>query len=75
MLFQRRKKFIPYGKQNIKVRDIFSVLRVLKSNLITQGPEVEKYSRRAISLPIYPQLSLNDQKYVINKFLKALYMY
>ena len=31
---------IPYGKQNISKEDIDSVLSILKSDWITQGPNV-----------------------------------
>ena len=31
---------IPYSKQDLTDRDISEVTRVLKSDLITQGPEV-----------------------------------
>ena len=36
---------IPYNKQFIDKSDIKSVLKVLKSNLITQGPNVEKFEK------------------------------
>ncbi len=32
-----------YGKQSIDWRDIISILKVLKSNFLTQGPEVKKF--------------------------------
>ena len=34
---------IPYGKQNISKEDIDSVLSILKSDWITQGPHVKKF--------------------------------
>ena len=34
---------IPYSKQDLTDRDIAEVTRVLKSDLITQGPEVEAF--------------------------------
>ena len=37
---------IPYGKQNINKNDINSVIRVLKSNLITQGPLVPLFENK-----------------------------
>lgn len=36
-------EFIPYSRQNIAPEDIEAVVRVLKSPLITQGPEVERF--------------------------------
>ena len=36
-------KPIPYGKQNITEEDIKSVIDVLKSNFLTQGPEIEHF--------------------------------
>ena len=35
-----QNKFIPYGRQEINNEDIASVLEVLKSDFITQGPKV-----------------------------------
>jgi len=35
--------FIPYGKQFIDENDIKSVINTLKSEYITQGPEIEKF--------------------------------
>ena len=37
---------INYGLQSINKKDIDSVVRVLKSNLLTQGPIVEKFERK-----------------------------
>ena len=36
---------IPYGRQNITDKDIESVVDVLKSDFITQGPIVEKFEK------------------------------
>jgi UDP-4-amino-4,6-dideoxy-N-acetyl-beta-L-altrosamine transaminase len=36
-------KPIPYGKQNITEEDIKSVIDVLKSDFLTQGPEIEHF--------------------------------
>lgn len=36
-------KPIPYGKQNITEEDIHSVIDVLKSDFLTQGPEIENF--------------------------------
>ncbi len=35
--------FIPYGRQKIDKSDIDSVIKVLKSDFITQGPKVEEF--------------------------------
>ncbi len=35
--------FIPYGRQDIDDKDIESVVKVLKSSFLTQGPMVEKF--------------------------------
>ncbi len=35
-------------------------------------PEAEAYYRQAISLPIYPELSFEDQQYVVNSLSEAL---
>ena len=37
---------IPYGKQYIDQKDIKSVIKVLKSNLITQGPLVPIFEKK-----------------------------
>ena len=37
---------INYGKQSINNQDIKSVLKVLKSNYLTQGPSVELFEKR-----------------------------
>ena len=39
---------IPYGKQDISIEDINSVLETLKSEFITQGPKVEKFEKKII---------------------------
>ncbi len=40
-----KRKFIPYGRQDISLRDIYSVFKVLKRDLITQGPEIESFEK------------------------------
>ena len=40
------KNFIPYGKQNIDENDIKEVVRVLKSDHLTQGPIVGKFEEK-----------------------------
>ena len=34
-----------YGKQSINQDDIKSVVKVLKSNLLTQGPQIDLFKR------------------------------
>ena len=36
---------IPYGKHNINQKDIDAVVETLKSDFLTQGPEVEKFEK------------------------------
>lgn len=38
-------KPIPYGRQDITEQDIQEVIRVLKGDLITQGPEIPKFEK------------------------------
>ena len=40
---------IPYGKQDINQNDIDAVLKVLKSDFLTQGPQVPKFERKISS--------------------------
>ena len=39
------KKIIPYGRQNITKSDINSVVQILKSDYLTQGPELIKFEK------------------------------
>ena len=39
------KKIIPYGRQNISQSDIDSVVEILKSDYLTQGPKVIKFEK------------------------------
>lgn len=41
-------KFIPYGRQEILQEDIDSVIEVLKSPLITQGPKIEEFEAKIV---------------------------
>jgi dTDP-4-amino-4,6-dideoxygalactose transaminase len=36
---------IPYGRQNITVKDIEAVVQVLKSDYLTQGPKIPLFER------------------------------
>lgn len=40
------KKFLPYGRQWLDENDIRAVIRVLKSNWLTQGPKVEEFEKQ-----------------------------
>ena len=40
------KRIIPYGRQNVSEKDIKSVLNVLKSDFLTQGPIVHQFEKR-----------------------------
>ncbi|EKE02076.1 MAG: hypothetical protein ACD_20C00429G0013 [uncultured bacterium] len=37
------KKIYPYGKQSISLKDIFEVIKVLKSSWLTQGPKIKEF--------------------------------
>lgn len=39
-------KIIPYSRQNLDHKDINSVIKVLKSSFLTQGPEVLKFEKK-----------------------------
>ena len=41
--FSSDKNYIPYGKQNINNCDIEAIVKVLKSNYLTQGPLVGNF--------------------------------
>jgi UDP-4-amino-4,6-dideoxy-N-acetyl-beta-L-altrosamine transaminase len=41
--------FIPYGRQDIRPEDIAAVTRVLQSDFLTTGPEIEKFERAIAS--------------------------
>ena len=42
----KKKSFIPYGHQWIDEEDIASVVEVLRSDWITQGPKVDEFERK-----------------------------
>ena len=39
------RKYIPYGRQDISDEDISQAIKVLRSDYLTQGPEVPKFER------------------------------
>ena len=42
--------FIPYGKQNINQADVDAVVDVLKSDFLTQGPQVPAFEKSVAQL-------------------------
>ncbi len=40
------ERFIPYGRQSIDEDDISEVVKVLKSDFITQGPKIQEFENR-----------------------------
>lgn len=38
--------YIPYGRQDVTENDIEEVVKVLRSNFLTQGPKVEEFEKR-----------------------------
>ena len=43
-------KFIPYGRQDISKSDIKSILSVLKSDFLTQGPKVVEFENKVAQM-------------------------
>ena len=37
---------IPYSRQSVDKKDIASVVKILKSNFLTQGPKVEEFEKK-----------------------------
>ena len=42
MIF-KQKRFLPYGRHNLTKKDIFNVIKVLRSSNLTQGESVPKF--------------------------------
>ena len=61
-------EFIPYGTQDINNEDIKAVNLVLKSDFLTQGPEIKKFEE-AISAKVHAKYSL-----ACNSATSALHM-
>ena len=38
-------KYVPYGKQDVTENDINEVIKVLRSDFLTQGPKVEEFEK------------------------------
>ena len=62
------KRYLPYGKQNITKNDINAVLKVLKSDFITQGPILPKFENE-ISEKVNSQYSI-----AVNSATSALHI-
>ncbi|RJR30238.1 UDP-4-amino-4,6-dideoxy-N-acetyl-beta-L-altrosamine transaminase [Candidatus Microgenomates bacterium] len=43
------QKLIPYGRQTIDAQDIRAVVKVLKSDFLTQGPTIERFEKAVAS--------------------------
>jgi len=43
MIFEKTEKYLPYSRQDISIGDIKCVLKVLRSQYITQGPVVDEF--------------------------------
>lgn len=43
---QKERLFIPYGRQDVSEKDIKTVVDVLRSDYITQGPTIQKFERK-----------------------------
>ncbi len=44
-MFWNKKKIIPYGRHKVKREDIREVVKVLKSDFLTQGPKVKEFEQ------------------------------
>ena len=44
-LFIKMSKILPYSQQALDKSDINNVVKVLRSNFITQGPEINKFEK------------------------------
>jgi dTDP-4-amino-4,6-dideoxygalactose transaminase len=57
-------EFIPYGTQDINNEDIKAVNLVLKSDFLTQGPEIKKFEE-AISAKVHAKYSLGRRQILL----------
>ena len=53
---------IPYGKQDINQTDIESVINILQSDFLTQGPQV----------PLFHTMAIEEQDKIVAMLRKAL---
>ena len=58
---------VNYGKHYVDKKDIKSVIRVLKSNYLTQGPLISKFEKQLKEKLVqnFALLSLMDQRHYI----------
>ena len=40
-----QERFLPYSRQNLDKNDIEAVKKVLKSNFLTQGPQIQEFEK------------------------------
>ena len=60
------KNFIPYGKQKITEEDINSVVKVLRSDFITQGDKVPEFEQLiCMELQNYVQINFLLQQIIL----------
>jgi len=43
-----KSKFIPYGRQDITEEDIEAVIKVLRSDFLTQGPSIPAFEEKLL---------------------------
>lgn len=43
---KKKEEKIPYGKQSIDSKDVFSVIKTLRSDWLTQGPKIPEFEER-----------------------------
>lgn len=43
---KKRETYLPYGKQQIDEQDIAAVVKVLRGNFLTTGPEIDEFERK-----------------------------
>ena len=67
------KKVIPYGRQDITTKDIDSVVDVLKSDFLTQGPKVPEFENSvATKVGVKHAFSMNSATSALHVACMAL---
>ena len=66
--FYKNSKYIPYGRQNITRDDIKAVVKVLKSDFLTQGNVLEDFEK-AISIKVNSKYAI-----AVNSATSALHI-
>ena len=70
------KNVIPYSRQNILNNDVKKVIRILKSDFISRGPEnrnfenSEYFYKNVFSLPLHLKLNKQKIKFICKNILK-----